>query len=136
MAEKTKSVGFEAVRAYIREAILAEPGADMAMAERLALRFSQDLDHLVKLAGTGPSPDTAPDFDPFVFGAVVTLQRDGRETLKRRLEKIESVEHLRHMAEAQHLAADLNLNDAASLRRAIIAGAEMRLANRCAAAAA
>lgn len=136
MAEKTKYEGSEAVRAYIREAILAEPGADMAMAERLALRLSRDLDHLVKLASTEPALAAAPDFDPFAFGAVVTLQRDGRETLKRRLEKIESVEHLRHMAEAQHLAADVSLKDAASLRRAIIAGAEMRLANRCAAAAA
>lgn len=136
MAETTNARNAEAVRAFIREAVLAEPGTNSALAEKLAHRLCQDLDHLVELAKAGQQAAPASAFDPFGFGAVVTLQRDGRETLKRRLDKIESVEHLRRMAEAQHLGAVENIKDAASLRRAIIAGAEMRLANRAAAAAA
>ncbi len=83
--------------------------------------------------GKGPAPEEKP-FDPYAFSAMVTLSRAGKDGLMKRLADIKSAEHLKALAEAQHLAIDRNLKKADELRKAIIAATEQRLADRKAAA--
>ena len=80
-------------------------------------------------AGSG-----ANGFDPYAFSATVVLAKTGREGLIRRLADIKTVEHLKKFADAQHLGIDRNLAKADELRKAIVAAAEQRLADRRAAA--
>lgn len=81
-----------------------------------------------------PAPPAAPAFDPYAFSAMVVLAKTGRDGLLKRLADIKSVEHLRALAEAQHLAVDAGIKKADDLRKAIVAGTEQRLADRKAAA--
>lgn len=73
-------------------------------------------------------------FDPYAFSATVVLAKTGREGLIKRLADIKTVEHLKSFADAQHLGIDRNLSKADELRKAIVAAAEQRLADRRAAA--
>jgi hypothetical protein len=73
-------------------------------------------------------------FDPFAFSAVALLTRQGRAALEAKLAAIAAGSDLRALADAQHLAVDQSVTDAAHLRSAIIAGAERRIAERIAAA--
>ena len=103
-----------------------------------------------------PAPATAPDsepenvmpaaleqapvaaFDPYGFGLVPVFQREGRDGLLTKLAGIESTDNLRKMARAQQIAlpAELRSGDIAldTLREAIAAAVEKRIANRRAAA--
>jgi hypothetical protein len=83
---------------------------------------------------SAPAPAAAP-FDPFAFSAVVVLTKTGPEGLMQRLAEVGPVEHLRQLAEAQHLAVDpAQLDSADEWRRAIVEAAAQRIANRRAAA--
>jgi hypothetical protein len=73
-------------------------------------------------------------FDPYAFSVVVVLTKTGKDGLMKKLTHIERPEHLRKLAEAQHLAVDTALSSAADLRAAIVKAAEQRIANRRAAA--
>lgn len=93
-----------------------------------------------------PAPPQAPSaaasaestFDPYAFSVVALLMKQGREALRRRLAGIERPEHLRALAQAQSLlldvppAADFR-DELKQLRRAILQGAERRVADRRAA---
>lgn len=81
-------------------------------------------------------PVAAPSaaFDPFAFSAVVVMSRQGRGGLMKKLEEIAEPEHLKQLAEAQHLAIDRSLTGVDALREAIVKGAEQRIADRRAAA--
>ncbi|MCB1522318.1 MAG: hypothetical protein KDJ37_17350 [Hyphomicrobiaceae bacterium] len=81
-----------------------------------------------------PSATERVAFDPFAFSAVVLLKRQGAKALLKQLETIESAADLQRLAEAQHLGVDRDITDVETLRRAIVAGAEQRLADRRAAA--
>lgn len=77
-------------------------------------------------------------FDPYSFGLVPIYQREGREGLLTKLATVETPDNLRKMAKAQQIAlpADLRNGDIAveTLREAIAAAVEKRIANRRAAA--
>jgi len=75
-----------------------------------------------------------PSFDPFAFSAIVILARSGADALMARLKEIQKAEHLRQLADAQHLGVGLKVRRAAELRKAIVRGAKQRLADRRAAA--
>lgn len=81
-----------------------------------------------------PEATTAPAFDPYAFSAVVVLTKSGKDGLMKRLAAIERPEHLKKLADAQHLAVDAALSSTAELRSAIVKAAEQRIANRRAAA--
>jgi hypothetical protein len=83
-------------------------------------------------ATPGPAPASA--FDPYAFSAVAVLTKQGRSALETKLGAIPSVDDLRAIADAQHLAVDQTVSDANALRQAIITGAERRIAERIAAA--
>ena len=76
----------------------------------------------------------APPFDPFAFSTVVVMTKQGRDGLMQRLAEIADADHLKQIAEAQHLAIDRRLTDADALREAILKGTEQRIADRRAAA--
>lgn len=80
-------------------------------------------------SGKGEKP-----FDPYAFSAMVVLAKQGREGLAKRLAEIRSADHLRKLAEAQHLGIDKQVTKLDELRKAILAGTEQRLADRKAAA--
>jgi hypothetical protein len=65
---------------------------------------------------------------------VVTLVKKGREALLARLAEIDNPDHLRQLANAQHLGIDPKLSKVEDLRIAILLGAEKRIAGRRAAA--
>ncbi len=73
-------------------------------------------------------------FDPYAFSAMVILAKQGREGLAKRLAEIKSVEHLKKLADAQHLGFDRSLTKIDDIRKALLAAAEQRLADRRAAA--
>ncbi|MEO1207597.1 MAG: hypothetical protein AAFV45_14820 [Pseudomonadota bacterium] len=92
-----------------------------------------------------PSPDiTAADesepvsFDPYAFGLVPTMQREGEAGLLARLNEVARAEHLRAMAKAQQivLPRELRTGDetAETLRGAIINAVSKRIADRRSAA--
>jgi hypothetical protein len=81
-----------------------------------------------------PPPTAAASFDPHAFSVIVVMTRQGADGLKRKLETIESPEHLRALARAQHIAIDSSLEQPAALRAAIVAGTAQRIADRRAAA--
>ena len=81
-----------------------------------------------------PVVQAPPAFDPFAFSAVAVYARKGKSGLAAELARITSAEDLHTLSVAQHLAIDPALTDPASLREAIVAGVERRIAERKAAA--
>ena len=82
------------------------------------------------------SPGGAP-FDPYAFAVVPLLRRQGRDTLLARLAEIASPADLRRLAEAQNIGLPPSFaaeTSAGAVRRAIVEGAEKRVADRHAAA--
>jgi hypothetical protein len=154
MAKNTKALSGPAKRKYFRDVLAADTGVTADAAKRLTDRFDRDLSHMrvrqhaaLKTAGEQPSPpevSAAPvpavaaaapaAFDPHAFSLIVVMTKQGAEGLRRRLEAIDSVEHLKALARAQHVAVEATLDDAAQLRSAIVAGTAQRIADRRAAA--
>lgn len=96
-----------------------------------------------KGSGTGKNTADAPvadaaaaesAFDPYAFSAMVVLAKQGKDALAKRLAEIKSVEHLTSLADAQHLGLDRSLTKIDDVRKAVLAAAEQRLADRRAAA--
>jgi len=73
-------------------------------------------------------------FDPFAFSALAVLTKQGADELASRLGRIADVADLHALAKAQHLAVDTALSDPVALRTALVKAAEVRLAERRAAA--
>ena len=101
-----------------------------------ASRTSADAEPVANdVPATPPEPPaTMAAFDPYAFSAVVVLTKSGKDGLLKRLAAIDRPEHLKKLAEAQHLAVDASLSSAAEIRDAIVKAAEQRIANRRAAA--
>ena len=74
------------------------------------------------------------NFDPYAFSATVVLAKTGRDGLAKKLLDIKTADQLKAFAEAQHLGLDRKLSRIDDLRKAILAAAEQRLADRKAAA--
>jgi hypothetical protein len=73
-------------------------------------------------------------FDPYAFSVVAVFAKKGADALTAELERIARADQLVALATAQHITIDPSETDVAALRRAIVAGAERRLADRRAAA--
>lgn len=141
--------------AFYRAHIRRETSLDEAQVERLAAALTSATNRMlvwdatpIDTAPSSTPPRKLPEvvaavqsaappadaFNPYIFSALIVLARSGREGLARRLNEIKSVENLRALAEAQHLAIDSALKRADEIRRAIISSTEQRLADRKAAA--
>lgn len=89
-------------------------------------------------SASGSGSAAAAAFDPYVFGLVPVMQREGREGLLARLAGIADVGQLRQMARAQQIAIGAELRtgdvDPDALRAAIADAVARRIADRRAAA--
>lgn len=73
-------------------------------------------------------------FDPYAFSVMAVLVKQGKDALAKRLADIKSVEHLKQLADAQHLGINRSLTKIEDVRKAVLAATEQRLADRRAAA--
>lgn len=95
-----------------------------------------------KPAKADPAPQPATDalveaekpFDPYAFSAMSVLVKQGKDALAKRLAEVKSVEHLKQLADAQHLGINRSLTKIEDVRKAVLAATEQRLADRRAAA--
>lgn len=129
------------MRAFFRAHIRRETRLDEAAADRLAEALTKATNRMLvwdsQAANSASQSLHQPGdgaFDPFAFSVMVVLSRTGREGLLKCLDGIKSAEHLRKLAEAQHLAVPASIKKADELRRAILTATEQRLADRRAAA--
>ena len=140
------------MRDFFRAHIRRETALDDAGTERLADALSKAINRMLvwdmpeahpdKPAAERPTPlaqtaarhTEAKAFNPYLFSAIVVLAKSGREGLLKRLQEIKSTENLRTFAEAQHVAIGPKLKRPEDIRKAIVAAAEQRLADRKAAA--
>ncbi len=83
---------------------------------------------------TAAPVDTEKPFDPYAFSAMSVLVKQGKDALAKRLAEIKSVEHLKQLADAQHLGINRSLTKIEDVRKAVLAATEQRLADRRAAA--
>lgn len=128
------------LKARIRAMFIAEVGLKPAQATRLAKRCIELMEgealHREAAASPPATSASAPGdtFDPFRFGAVVVLMKEGRRQLETRLRAISRKDDLLLLAHAQHLPVDPGLSRIEDVRRAIIESAERRVARRRASA--
>jgi hypothetical protein len=152
-----------ALRAYLRDLVLAERGVEAELAERVAergaagirrmlvvrgphrgiRRYSRRTIRPVRRAADAPreapaaGPQAQPAFDPYSFAVEALLIRQGEAALAQRLDEIGEPADLLALAKAQRIALDPALGagaNAVALRAAILRGACKRLADRRAAA--
>ena len=119
---QTASANVKPVKAEAGKAAKSKPAVPAKDAKAADARDSQG----------SAKPETS--FDPYAFSAMVILAKQGREGLARRLAEIKSVDHLKKLADAQHLGFDRSLTKIDDIRKALLAAAEQRLADRRAAA--
>lgn len=117
----------------LREIVLCQPGVDNDLAERVSLLFAKAiLRWLRRFEPESLNSRGAPiqQFDPFAFGIVATLMREGQAGLLDRLSQVQEVEQLHRIALSQHLFIPAELTDIAAVRRALLESAKRRLARR------
>ncbi|MBN8910458.1 MAG: hypothetical protein J0H65_00050 [Rhizobiales bacterium] len=151
---RTERSARKELRVLIERAVLREGGLPDGAARRIANRILRQTERVAEIgaalrpAQASPQPaaapsadgpaapvaETAPAFDPYEIGAVVTLHRHGADVLMERLAAITRIEDLRMLASAQNLAISPGWSTAEELRAAIVSCAEQRLAERHAAA--
>lgn len=152
----------DAMRSFFRAHIRRETTLDDATAERLTAALTKAVNRMLvwdglaaEEAAGSPSPAPAPapsasptaarsaaearharaeNFNPYLFSVIVVLAKQGRDGLLKRLQEIKSAENLRAFAEAQHVPVEKSLKRVDDIRKAIVAAAEQRLADRKAAA--
>ncbi|MBA2127075.1 hypothetical protein DLM45_12715 [Hyphomicrobium methylovorum] len=145
----------DAMRSFFRAHIRRETSLDDAAAERLATALTKAVNRM--LVWDMPSIDEVPEkapasrrasatqsesdssspregFNPYLFSAIVVLAKQGRDGLFKRLQEIKTAENLRAFAEAQHVPVEKSVKRVDDIRKAIVAAAEQRLADRKAAA--
>jgi len=137
----------EGLGAELRKTLLAQTEKEIAqvrvrlpLPERAQRKSADTAQPAASRHGAAPgdsSPASAaissPPFDPFAFSVVVVMTKEGRDGLAKNLAGIETVRDLYALAKAQHIAVPQGIDDAASLRAAIIEGTAQRIANRRAA---
>lgn len=137
------------MRAFFLAHVRRETTLDAQGAERLADALTRAINRMLVWEMPAAEPvdrpsvpeardisktETAAPFNPFAFSATVTFAKHGPAALMTRLSDITNIDHLRALARAQHLAVDAEIASAEEFRRAIVAAAEQRLADRKAAA--
>lgn len=152
MSKGTQLWPGDKMRSFFSAHIRRETSLDDAAAERLAEALTKAVNRMLvwnmpddvprtdKAAGNAAAPELAArharaeNFNPYLFSAIVVLAKQGRDGLSKRLQEIKTVENLRAFAEAQHVPVDAKLRRLDDIRKAIVAAAEQRLADRKAAA--
>jgi hypothetical protein len=148
MSKGTQLWPGDRMRSFFRAHIRRETSLDDAAAERLAEALTKAVNRMLVWdippdAPRAESSDApaisarharAENFNPYLFSAIVVLAKQGRDGLIKRLQEIKSAENLRAFAEAQHVPVDAKLKRLDDIRKAIVAAAEQRLADRKAAA--
>lgn len=146
MTKATQIWDIDKKRAFFRAFIQRETQLDAEAAENLAESLTKAVNMMrvwempppaeqpTKIKGKSSPTTTAPAFDPYAFSLMVVLAKTGKAGLAKRLAEIKSVDQLRALAEAQHLAVNTALKKPEELRKAIITATEQRLADRKAAA--
>lgn len=164
MRKATRKISGPQMERFFRHYFAQEPGLEPPVAEALARRSVATFSSVqvrkeialggrsvVRRVAARPVPQSAaPEmpvaelqapgvaFDPYAFGLVPTLQREGRAGLLAKLGTVAGVDQLRQMARAQQisLAAELRTGtvDSDALRSAIADAVEKRIADRRAAA--
>jgi hypothetical protein len=148
----------DSMRGFFRAHIRRETALDEAATERLAEALNKAINRMLvwdmpeaqpdkpaaertrapsSLAGLAQPAERHAEtkaFNPYLFSAIVVLAKFGRDGLLKRLQEIKSAENLRTFAEAQHVAIGPKLKRPEDIRKAIVAAAEQRLADRKAAA--
>jgi hypothetical protein len=149
MSKGTQLWPGDRMRSFFRAHVRRETSLDDAAAERLAEALTKAVNRMLvwEIPDEAPRAETpdlaakekarharAENFNPYLFSAIVVLAKQGRDGLIKRLQEIKSAEHLRAFAEAQHVPVDAKLRRLDDIRKAIVAAAERRLADRKAAA--
>ena len=159
MARTKRFLNGAAKDAFLKQVLAAEPGLDEATRERLALALQSSIALVSLRRHSGPNPvavdapvetrnsateahepkvpATATEgepFDPYSPNVIVVFRTLGRDAALAELHAIEDIDCLRLLAREQRLGIASDLADAADIRRAIVAAAERRIANRRAAA--
>jgi hypothetical protein len=139
--------------AYFRRVMRSEPGVGAAASERLLRRLRDEVvqvrlreatigqettDRLDDAAGaqasTGTQAPPTSGFDPYSPNVVVVVRTAGRDRALAALANIDRAENLRLLAREQQLSIETGLDSLPEIRKAIVAAAERRIANRRAAA--
>jgi hypothetical protein len=136
----------ETMRAFFRAYVQRETPLDDTAADKLAETLNNAITRMVVTelpdglevadAKNGSKrPATAKEpFNPYRFSAIVVLAKSGSDGLLSRLREIKSAKDLRTFAEAQHVPVPAKVRRIEDIRKAIVAAAEQRLADRKAAA--
>jgi hypothetical protein len=159
MGKATRSLSGASQKKYFRELFRATDGVTPETAETLAVACEREIAQVrVRLPipergkknkpgakastlaappespAAGTPPPAQPAFDPFAFSVVVVVTREGRDGLAKKLQDIASIDDLKALAKAQHVAVPEGDLTADAMRAAIVDGALQRVANRKAAA--
>jgi hypothetical protein len=135
----------ETMRAFFRAYVQHETPLDDTAADKLAETLNNAITRMVVSelpdgfeivdAKNGKRPASPKEpFNPYRFSAIVVLAKSGSDGLLNRLREIKSAKDLRTFAEAQHVPIPAKLRRIEDIRKAIVAAAEQRLADRKAAA--
>jgi hypothetical protein len=130
-----------ALRNRFRDVFVVETGLKRMEATRLANRCVElivecGIQPAAATAGSKPPGLPSPErsFDPYLFGAVAVLMREGRGRLCARLQEIRTIDDLRHLARAQNLSIPSGVSRIDEMRLALLESAERRVAHRRASA--
>jgi hypothetical protein len=154
MSKGTQLWPGDRMRGFFLAHIRRETSLDETGAEKLAAALTKAVNRMMVWetpaiaeaggASTVDAPDAASpiadrharaeNFNPYLFSVIVVLAKEGRAGLISRLASIDAIEDLRAFAEAQHVPVDPALKRPDDIRKAIVAAAEQRLADRKAAA--
>jgi hypothetical protein len=136
----------ETMRAFFRAYVQRETPLDDTAADKLAETLNNAITRMVvselpegveisdTKSGGKRSASPKEPFNPYRFSAIVVLTKSGRDGLLDRLREIKSAKDLRTFAEAQHVPVSAKIRRIEDIRKAIVAAAEQRLADRKAAA--
>jgi hypothetical protein len=152
MSKGTQLWPGDKMRGFFRAHIRRETALDEAATERLATALAKAVNRMLVWEIPGGGSDVpgvekteitakaakrharAENFNPYLFSVIVVLAKQGRDGLMKRLQEIKSAENLRAFAEAQHVPIQPSVKRVDDIRKAIVAAAEQRLADRKAAA--
>ena len=112
----------EVVQVRLREATAAEEAAD---------RIDEAAPPRASAAAEAPANS---GFDPYSPNVIVVVRTAGRDRALAALATIDRVENLRLLAREQQLSIESGIDSLPEMRKAIVAAAERRIANRRAAA--
>ena len=127
------------ILAQLFSVILEEARAKPDFAARLVAALPGEVIARVEKAGIPKKATPRKKFDPDAFSLIAVLARQGESELRVKLKGIKTREHLKKLADAQHIPVERSLFENKKvgldkIRDAIIAGTKRRTADQFAAA--